>query len=433
VAASASEAWVANSGDGTVTRIPLGGQGTTTIGVGNGPSGIAIGPTAVWVTNSLDGTLSRIDADTGVVTTTSVGDGPSSVTADTGAVWVADQFGEAIARVDATTGAAGAPIQMDAAPVAMTLMQGALWVAASAPQSAHRGGTLRFASALSPDSIDPAITYSPEAWQILSLTNDGLVGFERVGGPQGGAIVADLATSVPAPSSGGTIYTFQLRPGIHYSSGASVEPQDFRRAIERELLVLEPKGPVTNYYSGIVGAAGCTSVASCDLTKGIVVNDATRTVTFHLTAPDPEFLFRLALPFADAVPAGTPLTPIGATPVPATGPYMIASYTPGPKGAIELVRNPRFVEWSQAAQPDGFPDRIEGSYGISSAQQVSGVEQGRLDVTGDSPPEHQLGQLDTRYPSQLHEVVLPWTYGFALNTRAPPFSDVRCAARSTMR
>ena len=111
MAANAAGAWVANSGDGTVTQVPLGGQGTRTIGVGNGPSGIAITPTAVWVTNSLDGTLWQIDVDTGNVVraTPNIGDGPTGVTVDTATVWVADHFGGAIARVDATNGQPTAP------------------------------------------------------------------------------------------------------------------------------------------------------------------------------------------------------------------------------------------------------------------------------------------------------------------------------------
>ena len=421
-AANAAGAWVANSRDGTVTRIPLGGQGTTTIRVGNGPAGIAIGSTGVWVTNNLDGTLSRIDTDNGVVTTNPVGDGPTGVTVDGATVWVADQFGGSIARVDAATGAVIDRIELDAAPVALTLVQGALWVAAAASPSVHRGGTLTFASERALDSIDPATAFTLQASQILSITNDGLLGFERVGGPQGSAVVADLATSVPVASDDGKVYTFQLRPGIQYSNGATVEPEDFRRGIER-VLTIGPNGP-RQYYSGIIGAATCATSSACDLTKGIVTNDAARTVTFHLAVPDPDFLYKLALTFADAVPSDTPLEAVGASPLPATGPYMIASYTPGAKGAIELVRNPRFTEWSQAAQPDGYPDRLEGSFGISAQQQVSNVEQGRLDVMGDTPPGNLLSVLNTRYPSQLHDAVSFWTYGFVMNTHAPPFDNV---------
>ena len=77
-------------------------------------------------------------------------------------------------------------------------------------------------------------------------------------------------------------------------------------------------------------------------------------MTFHLSKPDPDFLFKLALPDYDAVPASTPLH--ARLPLPATGPYKIAGYQP--KGVVVLVRNPRFRVWSAAAQPDGYPDRI---------------------------------------------------------------------------
>ena len=48
-------------------------------------------------------------------------------------------------------------------------------------------------------------------------------------------------------------YTFQLRPGIRYSTGQLVRPADFRRAIERTLATQSMHG-VPQYYIGIVGA-----------------------------------------------------------------------------------------------------------------------------------------------------------------------------------
>ena len=63
-----------------------------------------------------------------------------------------------------------------------------------------------------------------------------------------------------------------------------------------------------SYFSGIVGADACVKPRNqCDLSKGIAVDPASRTITFHLTAPDPDFLDKLALPSAYAIPANTPL------------------------------------------------------------------------------------------------------------------------------
>ena len=67
------------------------------------------------------------------------------------------------------------------------------------------------------------------------MTNDGLVGFRRVGGIEGVQLVPDLAVSLPTPTDAGRTYTFRLRKGIRYSTGKPVQPADFRAAIERLL------------------------------------------------------------------------------------------------------------------------------------------------------------------------------------------------------
>ena len=70
--------------------------------------------------------------------------------------------------------------------------------------------------------------------QILLLTNDGLVGYKRVGGIEGSELVANLATSLPRPTEGGTSYAFRLRPGIHYSTGqVGQRPRTSGASIER--------------------------------------------------------------------------------------------------------------------------------------------------------------------------------------------------------
>ena len=63
---------------------------------------------------------------------------------------------------------------------------------------------------------------------MLSMTNDGLVGYRRVTGLVGDELVPDLATALPVPSDGGRAYTFRLRPGLRYSTGVLIRPEDFR-------------------------------------------------------------------------------------------------------------------------------------------------------------------------------------------------------------
>ena len=222
--------------------------------------------------------------------------------------------------------------------------------------ASHRGGTLTLIAQLSPhdQTIDPAAAWQLPIWQMLSVTNDGLVGYRRTGGPAGDTLVPDLASALPAPADAGRTYAFHLRPGIRYSDGAPVKPEDFRHAIERLFAV---NAGLAGYYTGIIGAGQCERTPGrCDLARGIVTDDQTDTVTFHLTAPEPDFLNKLAFPFADAVPAGTPDHQIGPAQLPATGPYMTQSFVPLHRWV--LIRNPKFHSWSSQAQPEGYPSRI---------------------------------------------------------------------------
>jgi peptide/nickel transport system substrate-binding protein len=93
-----------------------------------------------------------------------------------------------------------------------------------------------------------------------------------------------------------------------------------------------------------------------------------------------------------------------------------------PRGTVVLVRNPHFREWSRAAQPDGYPDRIEWT-----PSGVDAVLAGRADYSGHwRPPDGDRGdQLTTRYASQAHLYPFLGQFAMYLNTRVPPFDDPR--------
>jgi peptide/nickel transport system substrate-binding protein len=165
----------------------------------------------------------------------------------------------------------------------------------------------------------------------------------------------------------------------------------------------------------------------CRLARGIVANDQADTVTFHLTAPDPEFLYKLAFPLADAVPAGTPDHQVSPDQLPATGPYMTQSFVP--LHLWVLVRNPRFHQWSNQAQPGGYPSRIILRLDIPPGPAVNAVERNRADVLL-SPPQARIHELATFYPSQLHSGPEGATIGLVLNTRVWPFNVL--AARQAL-
>ena len=233
----------------------------------------------------------------------------------------------------------------------------------------------------------------------LRMTGDGLTALNQVSGPAGGQLVPDLATSLPDPTDGGHTYTFQLRPGIRYSTGKPVQATDFRSTLERYYAL---GSPVTD-YDEIVGGAQCRKHPKrCDLSRGIVANDVARTVTFHLIRPDPDFLYKLASQFAYVLPGSTPRRPAGTHPLPATGPYMIATYRP--RRLLRFIRNPFFHEWSRAAQPDGYPDRIDIRIAGTADDAIRDVVDGKADVVWLAEPltPTQVSRLEVRYASQMH-------------------------------
>jgi peptide/nickel transport system substrate-binding protein len=283
--------------------------------------------------------------------------------------------------------------------------------------AARRGGTLVLLHT-NPLLLDPALQVDLPPIQSNGLTYDALLTSPHTGGSQALLLIPDLAISVPVASDDGTTYTFTLRPGITYSDGRLVRASDFRRAIER---LFRLQGPWSGNYMSIVGATACTA-KRCDLSHGIVTDDAARTITFNLRAPDANFIPNLTSMATAPVPPGTPFHDVGATPIPGTGPYVVASSN---KHEIRYVRNPRFREWNHAAQPDGNPDEIVMRYGLTAAQEVRAVERGQADWTPDAIPAALQQEVTTRYPSQLHRLQTPQLDAFLLNTRRPPFDDLR--------
>ena len=424
IADDEGELWVANALSGSVSRV-VGGNEVQPVDVGEGPQAVAVGAGGIYVANFLDGTVSRVDPDSASTDTIRVGEGPTDLALEGGFLWVSLGSEGSVKRIASQSGSVD-EIPIGSYAGAVALGDGALWVSVRGAESAHRGGTLTVVGPRSFfDFIDPALAYSTVTWQILSITNDGLVGFRRVGGIEGTTLVPNLATAVPEPADGGTSYTFQLRPGIQYSSGDPVRPEDFRRAIER-VYSLGSDGRA--YFDTIVGTAECRA-GSCDLSAGIETDDDAGTVTFHLVEPDPDFLTKLTMSFAFAVPAGTPDAPAGTPPIPATGPYLVERYSvEETHGEVVLVRNPEFRQWT-AARPDGFPDkivfRLESDSDRQLNEQVDDTLEGDSDLMWSVLPVDRLAVLMTTHAGQLYSDPLTATRYMFLNTRIPPFDDER--------
>jgi YVTN family beta-propeller protein len=388
--------------------------------VGSGPTAVLPAFDSIWVANHVDGTVSRLDPSTGrVEAMIPVGDGPNALGAAGGTLWVGNEFGGSITAIDPAADAVEQTVPVGGSAVSLATAGDGLWLAVGASATEHRGGTLTVASGeKTPTSLDPAVAYDFIGWQILSITNDGLLAYKKVGGPDGTTLVPDLASALPQVSADGLIYRFPLRKGIRYSTGDPVRPEDFRHGLERAISLSREAAGI---FRAIDGARTCnTDPSNCDLSKTIIVDDGA--VTIHLARPDTDLPLKLALPFAFPVQVATAVEDQGLDPVPATGPYMIESA--GADG-LEMVRNPAFREWSGAAQPDGFVAAISWRFGVDPASAFDRLGAGALDWMSDPPQPEDLAALQAAHPDQVVSRPLPFTHYVGLDLRKPPFDDVR--------
>jgi len=287
--------------------------------------------------------------------------------------------------------------------------------------SGGKGGTfVALANAAPSGSPDPQVNYTLQEWQLLIFTHDGLVAFRRVAGAPGTKIVPDLAESIPKPTNGGKTWAFKLRSGIKFSNGQTLTGKDVKATFER-LFKIGNSPNAGTWYNVIQGGDACVKTPkTCDLSQGIKVNG--NTVTFNLTTADPEFLDKLAVPFAFILPASTPAKNVNIPP-PGTGPYKWAQYAPSKQ--IKLVRNTNFKEWSKDAQPEGNPDVIIEKFGLSVEAEVTQIENNQADWIFDQPPADRLNELGTKYADRVHINPLTSTWYFAFNVKEKPFDNLK--------
>jgi YVTN family beta-propeller protein len=136
VAIGEGSVWVANQGDGTVSRMdPVANQAEAVIEVGPRPVAIAFGEGSVWVVNRLGHSVSRIDPARNEATATidlETSELPSSIAVAEGAVWIGiDAAGDnavpEVHRIDPSSNRVAATIR--------TPQLGPIWIVVAAGEA----------------------------------------------------------------------------------------------------------------------------------------------------------------------------------------------------------------------------------------------------------------------------------------------------------
>jgi YVTN family beta-propeller protein len=429
IAAGAGSVWVTNSADGTVTRIDPATLVATTFPVGHGPAGVAVNDAGAWVANAGDNTLVRVDTETNAVAgTTRVGDGPTAVLAMPTALWVANGRDGTVTRLDPHSGKVNKTIRLGGTPDALATAAGQVWVAIAPapPRPPPAGGAARFTLQDDFPSLDPAFFSPTAATQVSYATCANLLTYPDKPAPEGSRIVPEVAEAVPAPTAGGTTYTFRIRPGFRFSppSHEAVTAMTFKATIER---VTNPrlKSPWANKLRAIAGYRAYVTGKGSEL-SGVVAHGST--LTIRLSQPDGAFLTHLAEGSACAVPRDTPAAAGGINDIPSAGPYYIASYTP--RQQLVLRRNPNY----HGDRPHRL-DQIVYAIGVDRSRAIKEIEGGKADYAADGVPRKAGPRLESPYGPDSQAAKAGYQQYFIsaangarflhMNTSRPLFSHVR--------
>lgn len=297
----------------------------------------------------------------------------------------------------------------------------------------RRGGTLSVVSEEDFGDLDPGMTYSSAAFNLLSATTRPLYSYV----PEDPTDAKpDLASAPPEVSADGKTLTVRIRRGVKFGPPVDreVTAGDVKYAIERGFnpSVSNPYAGV--YYGDVVGV----DRADGGPIAGIETPDD-QTIVFRLTKPTAAVLAQATvLPLSapvpqeyarrfDTKPAGA-FSDYGAWQV-SSGPYAFAADASGkvlgtgivPGRGVTLVRNPNWREDGDG--PPAYLDRIEWSVGNEPNVAGRQVLEGSGLTLGDTPTAAIVKRAVQRYPEQVFFSPGSGSRYAALNTAIPPFDD----------
>jgi ABC-type oligopeptide transport system substrate-binding subunit len=275
------------------------------------------------------------------------------------------------------------------------------------------------------DVIDPALARPPDTtfpfavatWPVESATCALLLRYP-IGPPPivHYRLVPEVASGYPARSPDGKTYTFTIRKGYRFSTGAPVTAANYAREMNR---ILSPSidSFAAQYLKDVVGAAAVRNGKAATATGIRVAGDR---LVIRLTKRVPDFPARMTMPYFCPVPKDLPIVPEGVgAPLPGSGPYYIAEFVPGSR--VLLKRN-RFYGGPRAHHVD----QILVQVGEDTATTTRRVDAGEEDVAFFTQPREKSTELLARFgvnKRQLYSIPSASMFYVVMNTSRPLFKD----------
>ncbi|MFN2226202.1 MAG: ABC transporter substrate-binding protein, partial [Anaerolineae bacterium] len=173
----------------------------------------------------------------------------------------------------------------------------------ASPQASLPYGTFVDLTAGAPVTLDPHWGYDTASWRVVYQVYETLLMQER----------EDAAAYIPLLSTGwniapdGRTYTFDVRSGVTFHEGGTLQPHDVAYSFWRGLLQDRGSGPMWLLLDPLLDVYDVDDLpgddlAICQAVKGAVTfDDGAGTVTFHLTKAFAPFLDILSIPASAAL------------------------------------------------------------------------------------------------------------------------------------
>ena len=269
---------------------------------------------------------------------------------------------------------------------AAALLAASLWTASA--QAADK--VLHTYISTSETGLDPAVASDIATLALLENLFDPLLGYDYLARPL--KMRGNTSTGLPKIDDKGLSYTFQIRPGIHFSpdpafkgSKRELTADDYVYSLKR---LYDPalKSPWLSLFEGkIEGDAALKKAFSYDTQiAGLQAVDR-YTLRIRLSAPDNNFLFYLATPGSavvarevmDAYPGQAGNHPVG------TGPFRIGEWKRSDK--IVLLANREGHHTSADGKRLPLLDRVEVKVAEEFQGRVLGFLRGQYDYLEQVP------------------------------------------------
>jgi peptide/nickel transport system substrate-binding protein len=299
-------------------------------------------------------------------------------------------------------------------------------------------------------AFDPTGEYLGTAQGLLGqLLMRNLVTYKHVRGVNGDDIVPDLATNTGDVSADGLTYTFHLKPGLKWGPPLSraITSKDVLFAFQR----IDSAPLVAQYgfyYDGTIeGMTGVVDKKAQDIKISGIQTPDDSTISFKLSQPTGDFLYRLAMPAAAPMPvevAGC-FTRAGdyGRDVVSSGPYMLkgmdqvdASSCKAIKPAegfdptkfMKIVRNPNYdPKTDDTTVRSNNVDGVVIEINTNTDDIFNKISTGDLDGSLASQPPAQVLQqyvTDSTLKPYFHSDPGDRTWYITMNLLVPPFDDI---------